>query len=49
MALPIRQEDISMCFGKKRKEAQETVTIDGYECIPVDQWGSEKEKYLPWK
>nr|WP_243238108.1 DUF3849 domain-containing protein [Roseburia zhanii] len=31
---------------EKEKEAQETVTIDGYECIPVDQWGSEKEKYL---
>ena len=31
---------------EKEKEAQETVTIDGYECIPVDEWCSEKEKYL---
>ena len=23
-----------------------SITIDGYECVLVDEWGSEKEKYL---
>ena len=35
-----------MCFREKEKEAQQRITIDGYECVLVDEWGSEKEKYL---
>ena len=31
---------------EKEKEAQQKITIDGYECVLVDEWGSEKEKYL---
>ena len=31
---------------EKEKEAQQRITIDGYECVLVDEWGSEKEKYL---
>ena len=31
---------------EKGKEAQQKITIDGYECVLVDEWGSEKEKYL---
>ena len=31
---------------EKEKEAQEKVTIDGYECNLIDEWGNEKEKYL---
>lgn len=31
---------------EKEREAQQKITIDGYECVLVDEWGSEKEKYL---
>lgn len=31
---------------EKEKEVQQTVTIDGYECNLIDEWGNEKEKYL---
>ena len=31
---------------EKGKEVQQTVTIDGYECNLIDEWGNEKEKYL---
>lgn len=35
-------EKIYQCDSGKEKEAQQKITIDGYECVLVDEWGSEK-------
>ena len=32
--------------SEREQEVQKKVTIDGYECILIDEWGTGKEKYL---
>ena len=31
---------------EKEQEPKERITIDGRECISIDAWGTEGEKYL---